>query len=219
LGGFGSAAAGFGLSALEPGRMTMQGHYDDVQTPASYTITHETCSGQPCIHAVWTSDIKQIDMFLWPDGRPIRTRLVKPRAKIEVRIEYDSKGARYHYTEKGQTTDTRIVQADLLEALAVDFLFLAYPFERGGELTFYGIDADSDDGDVYQFWVERVGQEQVVIQGKPVEAHKLKMSIKGFVGLFAPNFYFWYSVDRPHRYLKYSGPDEEFVLTGGQLAL
>lgn len=211
--------AHFDLSGLGAAKLTMRGHYDDEKTDATYTTSRETCDAKPCLHVVWSSRVKQIDMFLWPDGRPIRTRYRKPADRLDVKIDYTPPGAVYRY-QRGDEVERHVIeQPGLLETLSIDVLFVAYPFEQGGEKTFYGIDSDSEDGDVYEFWVERDEVETLSIAGERVRAYKLKMSIKGFVGLFAPNYYFWYSVDAPHRYLKYSGPDEAFARISGDLAL
>jgi hypothetical protein len=209
----------FQMHGLQPGKMTMQGHYDEVKTTATYTVTKETHAGKPCYRAIWSTSVKKIDMLFWPDGQPIRSRYEKPGKKTVVEIEYTPSGAKYKYTENGETTKTTVKQKGLIESLALDLLLMAYPFEKGTEVIFYGIDADSDDGDEYEMYAELEKVETIKVLGKNVKAYKIEMSLKGFTGLFAPTFYFWYSFDKPHRYLKYSGPDEEFVLTGGGLAL
>jgi hypothetical protein len=213
-------AAPFSLRELQPGQMTMQGHYDDQKTTATYTVTRETHDGKPCLRAVWDSSIKKIDMWMWPDGSPIRSRLEKAKENIIVEIEYTPDGASYKYTEKGKTETTRIKQKDLIEVLAIDLLLVAFPFERKDqEVIFHGIDADSDDGDTYKFYAEVDQVETVVIGGRKIKAYKIELGLKGVVGLFAPEFHFWYSYDKPHEYLMYDGPDEKFIKTGGRIAL
>jgi hypothetical protein len=213
------AGSPFSLRGLQPGQMTMTGHYDDEKTRATYTVTRETHQGKPCLRAVWDSSIKKIDMWMWLDGTPIRSRYQRSKDGISVQIEYTPSGASYRYTDKGETETFQIEQKNLVESLALDLLLVAYPFDKGGEVVFYGIDADSDDGDVYKFYVELDEVETIQAMGKKVKAFKVEMSLKGFVGLFAPTYYFWYSCEKPHRYLKYEGPDEEFVITGGELSL
>jgi len=211
------AGTGFDLGGLDPGKMTMRGHYDGVKTTASYTVTRERCDGKPCIHAVWDSEVKKIDMWLWPDARPIRTRYEKPREKTVVMIEYTPQGAVYRYTHKGETTTTRVRVPDLIETLSVDVIFFGFPFRNPKEIEFRGLDADSDDGEDYGFEVELDGVETLTIGGEKIKAYRLELDVTGVVGLFAPTFHFWYSFDPPHRYLKYAGPDEEFVITDGCL--
>jgi hypothetical protein len=213
-------AGPFPLDRLQPGQMTMSGHYDDQKTSATYTVTRETHDGSPCLRAVWDSRIKKIDMWMRPDGTPIRSRLEKPEEGVVVEIEYTPGGAVYKYTEKGETETTRIKQKGLIEVLAIDLLLVAFPFEhKDREVIFYGIDADSDDGDTYKFYAEVDEIETVTIGGQKIKAYKIELGLKGVVGLFAPEFHFWYSFEKPHEYLMYDGPDEKFVKTGGRLAL
>jgi len=213
-------AAPFSLRQLQPGQMTMRGHYDDQKTSATYTVTRETHEGKPCLRAVWDSSIKKIDMWMWPDGAPIRSRLNKPKEGITVEIEYVPGGAVYKYTEKGETETTRIKQKGMIEVLAIDLLLVAFPFDqKDREITFHGIDADSDDGDTYKFYAEIDEVETIEIGGKKIKAYNVELGLKGVVGLFAPEFHFWYSFDQPHEYLMYEGPDEKFVKTGGRIAL
>lgn len=212
--------APFSLRELQPAQMTMRGHYDDQKTTATYTVTRETHHGKPCLRAVWDSSIKKIDMWMWPDGTPIRSRLNKPKEGITVEIEYTAGGAVYKYTEKGETETTRIKQKGLIEVLAIDLLLVAFPFDqKDREIVFFGIDADSDDGDTYKFYAEIDEVETVKIGGKRIKAYKVELGLKGVVGLFAPEFHFWYSFEKPHEYLMYEGPDEKFVKTGGRIAL
>lgn len=213
-------AAPFSLRQLQPGKMTMRGNYDDQKTSATYTVTRETHDGKPCLRAVWDSSVKKIDMWMWPDGTPIRSRLHKPKQGITVEIEYVPGGAVYKYTEKGETETTRIQQEGMIEVLAIDLLLVAFPFDqKDREITFYGIDADSDDGDTYKFYAEIDEVETIEIGGRKIKAYNVELGLKGVVGLFAPEFHFWYSFDKPHEYLMYEGPDEKFVKTGGRIAL
>jgi hypothetical protein len=159
-------------------------------------------------------------MLLWPDGRPIRTRYLKPKEKTVVDILYTANGAIYKYKEEGETETTKISQKGLVETLALDVLLMAFPFEKKSrQVVFYGIDTDSDDGAVYKFYAEIDEVETVKIRGEEIKAYKVEVALKGVEGLFGPTFYFWYSYDAPHRYLMYEGPDEKFVGLEGGFAL
>ena len=209
----------FPLRGIKPGKMILNGHYDDLKAKAIYTLTNETHKGKPCFRLIWDTATKKINILLWPDGSPINTHYEKPKEGVVVEIDYSSEGANYKFTENGKTKTTKIRQKGLVEALAIDVLLMAFPFEnRDKQLVFYGIDADSDDGDVYKLYVKIDDVETVQIQGKKIEAYKIKLGLKGFVGIFAPTFYFWYSAEPPHEYLKYEGPKEGFIRQSGVLA-
>lgn len=211
--------ARFDLSDLRPGRMTLRGHYGAVDTVVTFSVAWETCRGRPCIHALWDSAVKKIDMRLRPDGRPIRTHYEHLAEGRRVDIEYTQDGATYRHTEHGETEVVHIDEDGLLEVLAIDLLFLGYPFERGGEIEFSGIDADSGDGDTYGFEVERDGIETLELGGRKVRAYRLEFEVTGFAGAFAPTFHFWYTVEPPRRYLGFRGNDNAFFRTAGDLAV
>jgi hypothetical protein len=214
-----NADSAFPLMNLQESQQTMQGHYKDDATTVIYSVKQANCNGVSCFYILWDSEVKRIETWLKPDGWPIRTVYQKLKTQERVEIEYTNIGATYRYSKDGKSKTTQIKEKELIESLMIDVMLLSYPFEKPQEKVAYFIDADSDKGSTYRLFAKLDGIEEVMAAGTTQKAYKIKVGVKGVAGLFAPTFYFWYSVEKPHRYLKYQGPDEQFVLVSGEIVM
>lgn len=86
-------------------------------------------------------------------------------------------------------------------------LFRAFPFGDGIEIRFNLVMDGRGGGPIGAFamYVREIGREEMRTPAGAFEACKLEMGVPGAAGLFAAKYKycFWYSVDKPHYFLKY----------------
>lgn len=81
-----------------------------------------------------------------------------------------------------------------------------FPFDSGEDTTFYLV---THEPTLYNITMKLRGKETITVKGKDVECYKLELipdlGALGFVGAFVPKNYFWYTVSKPHRFMRYEG--------------
>jgi hypothetical protein len=207
------------LARLQDGQAKLVGHDGKEAIVAGYHVKRESEGDQPRLRIRWESGVERIEGVLETDGRPIRTIYDKKRTGEHIEIDYSPEGATYHYTKSGKTKISKVKQKGLVEVLLIDVMLLAFPFERPRAVVFPILNTEADTATVYTMFAKLDRIEEIAAVGGKQKAFKLALGLKGFAGLFAPTFSFWYSAETPHRYLKTEGKDEALEVVEGSLAL
>jgi hypothetical protein len=206
-------ADGFSIPVELPARMEFTGRLHKHPEPGTYTLTRTRADGRDVLHAVWRSPTRDIDAALdGSTGRPLRVVATDRAGGYTATLEYTSTGANYRYEKSGKPVREKfIAHADLYDSFTLDILFLGFPFHAPRKIGFALIDTSSPKGNVYNMTIAPDGEKTFTIGGKPVRCHRLKLSVAGFLGVFAPDYNFYYTVDPPHAYVALAGPDEEYT--------
>ncbi len=118
----------------------------------------------------------------------------------------------YNYAEKKVVCDvngaekTFDLNPNTLDRDIMGRLLPNFPFESGEDTKFYLI---THEPALYSITMKLRGKETITVKGKEVECYKLELipdlGALGFVGAFVPKNYFWYTVSKPHRFMRYEG--------------
>jgi len=64
----------------------------------------------------------------------------------------------------------------------------------------------TDEPKLYEVTAESSRKEKIVVAGKEVESYKVEIIFHlGLLKIFVPKMYFWYTVDKPHTWIRYEG--------------
>ena len=74
---------------------------------------------------------------------------------------------------------------------------------EGVESEFY---LCTDEPKLYKVTAKCLGKEKIIVNGREFETYKVELIFHvGFWKLFVPRTYFWYTVNKPHKWIRYEG--------------
>ncbi len=127
-------------------------------------------------------------------------------------LRYDWKNRCAAYTHEDRFSGKREEKALAFgpNAYALDsinFQLRGFPFEKGKGTRLEG-EFILTDGSVMKGAVVHAGEERIQTGFGFLEAYKLEIDPSGFIGVFAPRMYLWFTKSRPHLFLRYDGKDD-----------
>lgn len=127
-------------------------------------------------------------------------------------IRYDWTNRRAAYTHEDRLSEKKEEKtlAFGLNAYALDsinFHLRGFPFEKGKGTRLEG-EFILTDGSVMEGAIVHAGEERLESAFGSLEAYKLEIDPWGFIGVFAPKMYLWFTKSKPHLFLRYDGKDD-----------
>lgn len=194
----------------------------DVRWQSSLTTTRTTFNGKPFIYTEETGKGR------YGKDNAYKTWTVRGYYQIaadaltpyEVKLEMkDTDGKPVFTLDKSYNYEAKKVVCDLngstktfdlnpntLDRDIMGRLLPNFPFGSGEDTKFYLI---THEPALYNITMKLRGKETITVKGKDVECYKLELipdlGALGFVGAFVPKNYFWYTVSKPHRFMRYEG--------------
>ncbi len=193
-----------------------------VRWKSSLSTSKTTFNGKPYIYTEETGKGK------YGKDNAYKTWIVRGYYQIgaagitpyEVKLEMkDTDGKQVFMLDKSYNYDAKKVVCDLNDSIKtfdlnpntldrdiMGRLLPNFPFETGDDTTFYLV---THEPALYNITMKLRGKETITVKGRDVECYKLELipdlGALGFVGAFVPKNYFWYTVTKPHRFMRYEG--------------
>lgn len=127
----------------------------------------------------------------------------KPVFVLDKSYNYEAKKV---VCDLNGSTKTFDLNPNTLDRDIMGRLLPNFPFESGEDTNFYLV---THEPALYNITMKLRGKETITVKGKDTECYKLELipdlGALGFVGAFVPKNYFWYTVSKPHRFMRYEG--------------
>jgi AcrR family transcriptional regulator len=158
------------------------------------------------IEEVNENDEKTVILVRAKDWRPISIRIFDKDAKQVSAIEYQNDTVTFDIPAR-HLKKTQKLKGEYYDLRMISYLFQAFPFGQGEKIPFNLVTDGRGGSPVgsYAMYAQEIGREQIEVPAGNFDCYKLELGIGGTVGTFAAKykFYFWYTVDVPHRLVRF----------------
>jgi len=169
----------------------------------------------------WTDTVREVNrgnmtVYEWGDKivikgddfRPISVHIADEQGSTQIAIDYINRKA--HVVIPIEKIDKWIeVPDDAYDMLTLFYVLRGFPYEREKKIKFPLVMPKPR---VVKVSLEQVSKESVTVRAGTFLCYKLQMKLAGILGRFyRKKWYFWFSVEKPHHFVKYEPPTGEII--------
>jgi len=169
----------------------------------------------------WTDTVRKVNrdnmiVYEWGDKivirgddfRPIAIQIVDEQGRAQIAINYTDRKA--HVVIPAEKIDKWIeVPDDAYDMFTLFYVFRGFPYEREKRIKFPLVMPKPH---IAKVSLEVVSKESITVRAGTFLCYKLRMRPAGIFGYFyRKNWYFWFTVEKPHHFVKHLSPEGEVI--------
>jgi len=169
----------------------------------------------------WTDTVRKVNknnmtVYEWgnkmvlrgDDFRPISVHIVDEQGRTQIAIDYTNQ--KTHVVIPIEKIDKWIeVPDDAYDMLTLFYVLRGFPYEHKKKIKFPLVIPKPR---VVKVSLELISKENVTVRAGTFLCYKLQMKLSGIFGRFyRKNWYFWFTVEKPHHFVKYEPPTGEVI--------
>lgn len=169
----------------------------------------------------WTDTVRKVNrgslaVYEWGDKivirgddfRPISVHLVDEQGRAQIAVDYTDHKA--HVVIPAEKIDKWIeVPDDAYDMFTLFYVLRGFPYEREKRVEFPLVMSKPH---IVKVSLEVVSKENITVRAGTFLCYKLRMKPAGIFGYFyRKSWYFWFTVEKPHHFVKHLSPEGEVI--------
>jgi AcrR family transcriptional regulator len=168
-----------------------------------FRFVTDTDTGEKTISAMQAEDLLPLYTESWNSKQKLLSRTVYEKNSVTFNIP----GRKLNKTIE--------LHGEYFDSQSIYHLFQAFPFESNDKIEFIVVHngGAKEESGHYMMEIRKIGIEKISVPAGEFNCYKLKMTPSAIGEEFAKmySYYFWYTVDEPHAFIKYEGSDEKLI--------